>query len=648
MEERRSQQERQHARDKPLKTAESEAAPSRAVAPSESTSTDGGAWTSKLSLSRAAGVARLLLGRGSAAGAWASGAREEAALEGLGLARQQTMVQRLTAWRRRSSAADEQVAAAVGSDRRATAVLSSVQPTAGLMAALRRRAASLAPVWDIINGVVLLYNWFVVSYGAALGPLLGELEDEFMAAWAVADAVADALTWLYFIRYLLVARDIELLAMDKAAAGRTKHNADFEAWLRAEREVPGGGGTAWWYWRELALRFAGCAPWQRILRAARVTSADGRLRAGGRLLTARLARSQLRALARLPRLLRAVPAYNKMVVALQGVVERALGPVSAYFCDLFLLGYALTHLVACTYLFLSSWEGWPDNSYGLSEQARGQGAAHAYFMALWWAWAAMTSGNVDEPVTTLEVSFTFLVSVAGLFLFAQLVNAVGQLTEASDVRAVRYRHRMDEVSAYCRTMNLPLRLRRRIFTYYNSLFERMGGFQSSMEQALGDLPAFMQTEVSMNLYARFLLKVGFVKAALACDEEQTMSFIKAVVGHLNPQLVLGGDTVVCKGDIGDEMFFIVSGSVSVVLDNGIVVATLGEGTNFGENACLFSERRTATVLATELCEVLTLRRDSVQPLLAQFPVVHACAQEVISQRREGLQRAETNAARGAR
>lgn len=192
---------------------------------------------------------------------------------------------------------------------------------------------------------------------------------------------------------------------------------------------------------------------------------------------------------------------------------------------------------------------------------------------------------------------------------------------------------MDEIQQFCSSKRVPAHLTQRIQQYYQSLYERMGGFSSSIEQAIGELPVFMKNEISMFLYAPLISKVGFVKQALVTDPEQTTSFIKALVGDLQQQLILAGDAVVSKGDWGEEMYLVVSGSLNVVIEGDIVVATLGPGTHFGETACLLSEPRTATVVAAELCEVLVLHRESVLPLLSQFSAVQACANKVIESRK---------------
>ena len=62
--------------------------------------------------------------------------------------------------------------------------------------------------------------------------------------------------------------------------------------------------------------------------------------------------------------------------------------------------------------------------------------------------------------------------------------------------------------------------------------------------------------------------------------------------------VAAGGKVFTQGDIGGEMFGIVSGAVELVAD-GHTVVTLGEGDTFGELAIVSEAPRSLTAVATE-------------------------------------------------
>jgi serine/threonine protein phosphatase PrpC/CRP-like cAMP-binding protein len=68
-----------------------------------------------------------------------------------------------------------------------------------------------------------------------------------------------------------------------------------------------------------------------------------------------------------------------------------------------------------------------------------------------------------------------------------------------------------------------------------------------------------------------------------------------------------GDEVIKEGDMGDELFIVLSGAVKV-LRGDAVLTTLGSGEHFGEMALIRSVPRSATVHAEGACELIALRR----------------------------------------
>jgi NADH dehydrogenase len=82
-----------------------------------------------------------------------------------------------------------------------------------------------------------------------------------------------------------------------------------------------------------------------------------------------------------------------------------------------------------------------------------------------------------------------------------------------------------------------------------------------------------------------------------------------------------GELVIERGQVGRELFLIVSGSVEVLGDDGSVVARLGEKEAFGERALLEDTLRTASVRAKGPVDVLLISRSDFATLVAQLPPV---------------------------
>jgi len=86
------------------------------------------------------------------------------------------------------------------------------------------------------------------------------------------------------------------------------------------------------------------------------------------------------------------------------------------------------------------------------------------------------------------------------------------------------------------------------------------------------------------------------------------------------------DTVVFfENDEGDSLFMIVSGRIKVTIlgDDGreVILTVLGPGEFFGEMALLDDEPRSATAIAIEECELLSLQRSDFEGVLAAKPSI---------------------------
>ncbi|OGH61445.1 MAG: hypothetical protein A3G34_05545 [Candidatus Lindowbacteria bacterium RIFCSPLOWO2_12_FULL_62_27] len=96
-----------------------------------------------------------------------------------------------------------------------------------------------------------------------------------------------------------------------------------------------------------------------------------------------------------------------------------------------------------------------------------------------------------------------------------------------------------------------------------------------------------------------------------------------------------GEEVFRQGDIGDQIYIVLSGKAEVVLPDGggeKILAALGPGEYFGEMAILGQTTRRATVRCAESMDLLCLRKQEFGALAANLPDFKASFQKKMQER----------------
>jgi len=96
-----------------------------------------------------------------------------------------------------------------------------------------------------------------------------------------------------------------------------------------------------------------------------------------------------------------------------------------------------------------------------------------------------------------------------------------------------------------------------------------------------------------------------------------------------------GETIIRQGTVGDSMFIVHSGEVSVRA-GGEEVAKLGEGEFFGEMALLTGEVRAADVIAMTDVVTVEITKAALEPVLRDHPELAAAISEKVVERRGSL------------
>jgi hypothetical protein len=271
------------------------------------------------------------------------------------------------------------------------------------------------------------------------------------------------------------------------------------------------------------------------------------------------------------------------------------------------------HLMACGWVLI-----------GASEPARPP--FDQYLRGVYWCVTTIaTIGYGDYTPnhdSNLQIIYTIAVMVFGVGMYGFIIGNVATLIANLDVARANYQDKMEEINEFLRAKQVPSGLQARVRDYYAYLWETRKSVSSvSLTE---ELPHTLAMEIQLFVNRAILEKVTLFKNA-------SEIFIREIVRLLDPMVFLPDDYIIRQGEFGDCMYFLSIGDVEVLV-NGVRVASLGQGSPFGETALIQGEKRMASVRALSYCDVYKLSKDDFDALRGRYPDFDAQVKKVVEAR----------------
>jgi hypothetical protein len=238
-----------------------------------------------------------------------------------------------------------------------------------------------------------------------------------------------------------------------------------------------------------------------------------------------------------------------------------------------------------------------------------------YIQSLYWTITTLTTvgyGDVTpDQNSAIQMIFTMTVMVTGVGLFGYAIGNVAHLLANIDRAQVDYREHLDRISAFLNYHRVPSSLQRRVFDYYNFLWDNRRGYDEPT--VLAELPPALRIQVALALKREFVEKVPLFRGA-------STDLIQEIALELKPMVFTPGDFIFREGEIGHHLYIISRGMVEVTSADGrTIYSTLSDGAFFGEIALLFSLQRTASIRALEYTDLYSLDDQTFEKILARYP-----------------------------
>ncbi len=291
---------------------------------------------------------------------------------------------------------------------------------------------------------------------------------------------------------------------------------------------------------------------------------------------------------------------------------------------------AAAHVIGCLYFYLGRIQPTPDwgvvwiTEFNIDEKP----VFHQYMSSLYWAYATLgTVGYGDiSAVSTYERIFAILVMLFGSIMYATIFGTITTLIQERDRNRSAYLERIVKIKDFVKANGLPGFIRSRLLRYHEASWQLR---KIATEDVLDGVPESAKIELMMFLYSDLVTQVPIFSR---CPKR----FLEKVVMCFHNCVYLPGDYIIRQGDIGNEVYFIVVGSIEVYVaeSSGLLsfdetikasefMVARGPGTFIGEGALLHrNNRRGASVVAVSpIVQAMVLSRESFEHCVADFPEV---------------------------
>ncbi|KAI9338803.1 hypothetical protein BDR26DRAFT_406038 [Obelidium mucronatum] len=266
--------------------------------------------------------------------------------------------------------------------------------------------------------------------------------------------------------------------------------------------------------------------------------------------------------------------------------------IGAAFAKIVPIGIGLLvylHYTACAIYYSGQSEGflgWSDLWMKITEASIAERYVWSFLLAV---------GNIfplSFKPQSLAEQFAAIISIfIGAGLYAILVGYISSAAISIDNSGRVYNQKMEELVDYIKWKKLNDETKDKLIQYYETKYR---GKYFEEDGLLTDMNEALRMEISLQNTRDLIMRLPLLRREM--NDHRDEIFYSQIASCLHARYFIPGDCVIKQGEVGIDMFFILSGKVDILVDGNLKLS-LYDGAYFGEVALITKTLRTATVQA---------------------------------------------------
>lgn len=235
-----------------------------------------------------------------------------------------------------------------------------------------------------------------------------------------------------------------------------------------------------------------------------------------------------------------------------------------------------------------------------------------YNKAAYWAVTTLTTIGYGDitPNSNMSRLYTMIIMVLGVGVYGIVIGNVTKMIYMNDRYKEEAREKINDLSLMMKHYNIPLKVQRDVFSYYNLLFTKR--LTESDSRIISELPSTLKDELQIYMNIKLIQAVSLFQTC-------TVECLKEIAANLEPMSFSPGQKIISKGEIGQEMYIVYHGTVETRGENGQIMNSYSDGQAFGQIALLQETTRTFDVRAASYSDVFKLNKETFLEVIEKNP-----------------------------